>query len=104
MPRIGLIGDFDTTVPAHRAIPVALRLAGDALALAVEAEWIPTEDIRDPSREVGIGHRDCLGPRWYALHESVVGEDAVDDAPPPAIAEEAQDVVRRTDPHDAAAR
>ena len=37
--------------------------------------------------EVGIGHRDCIGPHWYALHESVVREDAVDDAPPAAIAQ-----------------
>jgi CTP synthase (UTP-ammonia lyase) len=50
MPRIGLIGDFNATVPAHQAIPVALRLAGDALALAVDSEWIPTEDIRDEAR------------------------------------------------------
>lgn len=50
MLRIGLIGDFDASVPAHRAIPMALRLAGDALAVVVEAEWVPTEDIRDPSR------------------------------------------------------
>lgn len=50
MTRIGLIGDFNATVPAHQAIPVALRLAGDALALAVDWEWIPTEDIRDQAR------------------------------------------------------
>jgi hypothetical protein len=37
--------------------------------------------------EVGLGYRDCIGPHWYALHESVVREDAADDAPPPAIAE-----------------
>lgn len=37
--------------------------------------------------EVGIGYRDCIGPHWYALHESVVREDAVDEAPPVAIAE-----------------
>ncbi|MFT3772600.1 MAG: CTP synthase [Minicystis sp.] len=50
MPRIGLIGDFDATVPAHQAIPVALRLAGDALALGVEVAWVPTDEIGDESR------------------------------------------------------
>lgn len=53
--RIGLIGDYNATVPAHQAIPIALQLAGDALGLSVEFEWVPTEDILDASR-VGSYH------------------------------------------------
>lgn len=49
MTKIGLIGDYDRTVPAHQAIPAALRLAGDALGLDVEFEWVATDQIRDPS-------------------------------------------------------
>jgi len=37
-------------VPAHRAIPLALRLAGEAAAVGVEGEWVPTEEIRGASR------------------------------------------------------
>ena len=37
--------------------------------------------------EVGIGYKDCLGPYWYSLHESVVREDAADETPPRAIEE-----------------
>jgi hypothetical protein len=37
--------------------------------------------------EVGIGYKDCIGPHWYALHESVVREDTVDDAPPLPISD-----------------
>ncbi|WAS99102.1 hypothetical protein [Nannocystis punicea] len=37
--------------------------------------------------EVGLGYCDCIGPYWYALHESVVHEQEVDAAPPQAIAE-----------------
>lgn len=48
--RIGLIGDYDATVPAHQAIPIALHLAGDTLGLNVEFEWVPTDQIRDPSQ------------------------------------------------------
>jgi CTP synthase (UTP-ammonia lyase) len=48
--RIGLIGDLDATVTAHRAIPIALRLAGDEESGPVEFEWIPTDEILDPSR------------------------------------------------------
>jgi len=45
---IGLVGDQDDTVIAHRAIPVALRLAAEAGGHAVEFEWVPTDQIRDP--------------------------------------------------------
>ena len=40
--RIGLIGDRDPAVTAHRAIPRALELAGAALGTAVAAEWFGT--------------------------------------------------------------
>lgn len=43
--RIGLIGDHDRAVTAHRAIPVALRLAGEELDLAVAGEWLPTPSL-----------------------------------------------------------
>lgn len=65
MTRIGLIGDFDETVTAHRAIPIALRLAGDALGLVVEAEWVPTEDIRHPSRVSGFDGLWCVPASPY---------------------------------------
>jgi CTP synthase (UTP-ammonia lyase) len=39
--RIGLIGDYDPTVPAHQAIPVALRLAGER----VEPVWVHTATL-----------------------------------------------------------
>lgn len=45
--KIGLIGDFDASVPAHQAIPKALALAAEALQTKVEFEWIPTEEIKD---------------------------------------------------------
>jgi CTP synthase (UTP-ammonia lyase) len=42
---IGLVGDHDETVPAHRGIPLALQQAGKLCAAAVEYHWIPTEEI-----------------------------------------------------------
>ena len=47
---IGLIGDYDESVPAHRAIPLALQLAAEALHLDVHFEWIATEEITSASR------------------------------------------------------
>jgi CTP synthase (UTP-ammonia lyase) len=48
--RVRLVGDYDATVPAHVAIPIALRLAGDESGVSVEFDWIPTEEIVDTSR------------------------------------------------------
>jgi CTP synthase (UTP-ammonia lyase) len=43
--RIGLIGDRDDTVTAHRAIPIALELASAALDMHIDGEWLPTETL-----------------------------------------------------------
>ncbi|MBV9658236.1 MAG: hypothetical protein JO295_09010 [Verrucomicrobia bacterium] len=40
--RVALLGDFNPQVVAHRAIPRALQLAGDALDLQVVCTWLPT--------------------------------------------------------------
>jgi CTP synthase (UTP-ammonia lyase) len=63
--RIGLIGDYDPTVPAHQAIPIALRLAGEALALAVELEWVPTPEILHASRVASFDGLWCVPASPY---------------------------------------
>lgn len=55
---IGLIGDYDETVPAHRAIPFALRRSAEVLHVEVGFEWIPTEDI------VAVSRIDRFGGLW----------------------------------------
>lgn len=47
---IGLIGDYNTTVPAHQAIPIALELAADSAAMEVNLQRVPTEEIRVVAR------------------------------------------------------
>jgi CTP synthase (UTP-ammonia lyase) len=42
---IGLVGDYDASVPAHQAIPRALALAESALGAPLEFRWLPTESI-----------------------------------------------------------
>jgi CTP synthase (UTP-ammonia lyase) len=42
---IGLIGDYDPGVTAHRAIPLALELAGRELTVAIEPVWLHTTTI-----------------------------------------------------------
>jgi CTP synthase (UTP-ammonia lyase) len=42
---VGLIGDYDATVTAHRAIPLALQLAAQQLDIAVSVQWLPTQHL-----------------------------------------------------------
>ena len=48
--RVGLIGDYNASVPAHQAIPVALQMIATEMARPVVPEWIPTEEIQDEAR------------------------------------------------------
>jgi CTP synthase (UTP-ammonia lyase) len=43
--RIGLVGDYDASVPAHQAIPRALALAEEALNSPITFHWLFTETI-----------------------------------------------------------
>lgn len=43
--RVGLVGDHDSSVTAHRAIPLALQLAGRVLGFRVVGEWIGTDTL-----------------------------------------------------------
>ena len=43
--RIGLIGDRNPDVRAHRAIPVALARAAEQLGVPAEETWLPTPRI-----------------------------------------------------------
>lgn len=43
--RIGLVGDRDDTVTAHRAIVAALELTAAELEVRIEPTWLPTDRI-----------------------------------------------------------
>lgn len=43
--RVALIGDYDPTVTAHQAIPLALRLASSELRVGVDEVWVPTDTV-----------------------------------------------------------
>jgi CTP synthase (UTP-ammonia lyase) len=43
--RIGLIGDRDPAVTAHRAIPLALELARQATAAPIDWTWVETPEL-----------------------------------------------------------
>lgn len=71
-PLIGLVGDFDASVPAHQAIPVALGLAAAALGLEAGFEWVPTEDIRSESRLGGFDGLWCVPASPYRHMEGAL--------------------------------
>lgn len=39
---VGLIGDYDEGIVAHRAIPLALSLASQACGIPISTRWLPT--------------------------------------------------------------
>ncbi len=60
---VGLIGDRDDAVTAHRAIPVALKLAAESLGTPLEYRWLPTDQI--PSEPVpAAAHLAGLEALW----------------------------------------
>jgi CTP synthase (UTP-ammonia lyase) len=59
------VGDFDASVPAHQAIPLALKQAAETLNIAVESEWIPTEELLAESRLAGFDGLWCVPASPY---------------------------------------
>ena len=47
--RVALIGDFNESVTAHRAIPVALRLEAEATGQEIDGVWLATDMLTDPA-------------------------------------------------------
>jgi CTP synthase (UTP-ammonia lyase) len=62
---IGLIGDHDPTVTAHRAIPLALRRAAEETSLPVRHEWVPTDSVVSPTRVEGFDGLWCVPASPY---------------------------------------
>jgi CTP synthase (UTP-ammonia lyase) len=58
--RIGLVGDRDETITAHRAIPVALSLASAALGPAVQPTWLHTDTLIDARAVDGFDALWCV--------------------------------------------
>jgi CTP synthase (UTP-ammonia lyase) len=43
--QVGLVGDYNSAVTAHRAIPPALQMASGVLGCAIEGTWLPTTEL-----------------------------------------------------------
>ena len=52
MLSLALVGDYSLSVPAHRAIPLALERARAELAVDLAWEWVPTRGVVDAPRDL----------------------------------------------------
>ena len=69
---VGLVGDYDTSVVAHAAIPVALRFASEALDIEVRHEWVPTEEIVSTARVSAFSGLWCVPGSPYRSMEGAL--------------------------------
>lgn len=69
---IGLIGDYDKSVPAHQAIPLALQRAVEVLHIPVTHEWVPTEEIIAASRIATFSGLWCVPASPYRSMEGAL--------------------------------
>ena len=59
--QIGLIGDRNDDVVAHRAIPLALGMAAEACGVEIEPIWVPTDEVGHGSALAEFDGIWCVG-------------------------------------------
>jgi CTP synthase (UTP-ammonia lyase) len=69
---VGLVGNYDASVPAHRAIPLALKTAAESLAIDIEHEWIPTEEVVSIDRVSSCAGLWCIPASPYRSMEGAL--------------------------------
>jgi CTP synthase (UTP-ammonia lyase) len=69
--KIALVGDYSAEVVAHRALPLALKSAGQATDQDVDWQWVATRDLRDASRDLASFHGVWVVPR--SPYENMAG-------------------------------
>ena len=62
---VGLVGDYDQTVPAHQAIPLALQQAAETLKVELAFGWVPTNEITSASRIASFSGVWCVPASPY---------------------------------------
>src|SRR5438309_3366790 len=64
--KLGLVGDYDANVTAHRAIPIALANAAQLVNADVDAVWLRTSDIADDAPFAELNGIWCVPASPYA--------------------------------------
>jgi len=63
--RIALVGDYDASVTAHQAIPLALSMAAQAEGLSISFDWLPTPQAGDLQTLAGFDGIWCVPASPY---------------------------------------
>jgi CTP synthase (UTP-ammonia lyase) len=69
---IGFVGDYDKSVPAHQAIPLALQRAAEVLQVELGFEWVPTEEIVAATRVACFSGLWCVPASPYHSMEGAL--------------------------------
>ncbi|WBM69102.1 CTP synthase [Buttiauxella sp. WJP83] len=63
--RVALVGDYNSTVIAHQAIPLALDNAAEYVDVTVDYDWLPTPEVTSPEDLVGYDAIWCVPASPY---------------------------------------
>jgi CTP synthase (UTP-ammonia lyase) len=69
---IGLIGDHNAAILAHRAIPIALQMAGATLGIEVEHHWVDSDAITSTASITSFDGLWCIPGSPYRSMEGVL--------------------------------
>lgn len=62
---VGLVGDYDHTVPAHQAIPLALQHSAECLGINLAFGWVPTNEVTSTKRVSSFNGLWCVPASPY---------------------------------------
>lgn len=71
--RVGIIGDFDPSLPSHIATNEAPSHAARALSVTVDCSWLPTPPLDDACSETTLKQFDALWCAPGSPHKSTNG-------------------------------
>jgi CTP synthase (UTP-ammonia lyase) len=71
--RIGILGDFNPEYRTHHATDASLRHAARALGIDVEASWMPTPSLLEPSAQAALESFDGLWASAGSPYKSMQG-------------------------------
>jgi CTP synthase (UTP-ammonia lyase) len=71
--RIGILGDFNSAFPSHRATNESLQHAAKRLGFDVESEWLPTPSLQKPTAEEQLAKFDGLWASPGSPYKSLEG-------------------------------
>jgi len=73
MLKIGIIGEFNSERPSHKATNQALNHAAKALSINLDISWLETKPLEKDTRIMDLADLDALWCAPGGLYKSKVG-------------------------------